>query len=100
MILIEEAIAYIFESQLNTLNFQSIAIANLGCVLLKAQGVKQPRSEWINPYPTMIERRKARESINSESAKVFVELSKIGAVPRWVLNEFSDIITAIQYCVD
>ena len=96
--LIEKALESIYLYQLNQSNFNSVAIANLGCALLKAQGVKRPEQDWINPFPKLLEKREAKASFDVKVAKTFMELATHGKIPRWVFSEFPSQVKLIRNC--
>jgi hypothetical protein len=99
LVLIEQALDAIYKHQLQQYNYQSVAIANLGCYLLKVQGVKKPETDWINPFPKIIEKHYAQANFDAEVAQTFMDLAKTGSVPRWVLQEFQNEINLIKSCV-
>lgn len=100
LILIEKALDVIYKHQLQQFNYQSVAIANLGCLLLQTQGVKHPETNWINPFPRLIEKNHAQANFDPEVAQIFIELAKTGNVPRWVFQEFPSEINLIKSCLD
>jgi len=98
LILIEQALDAIYHHQLTQFNYQSVAIANLGCLLLKAQGIKHPEPDWINPFPAIIEKHHAQAIFDMEVAQTFMDLARTGKIPRWVFEEFKDQLAIIKSC--
>lgn len=52
--------------------------------LLAAQGVKNPKREWFDPYGTAAFTRRAKETINLQAAKSFMWLHSQNRIPPWV----------------
>lgn len=90
LLLIEEALEAANQRELEQASIAATPIALLGVHLLAAQGAKDPRVEWINPFQGILAEQGAKESIDPAVARTFLALSSEGAVPGWVL-EIADV---------
>lgn len=66
-------------------SYQSaVPIASLGLALCYLKGVKNPDSNWFNPYEQKIMQQSARLSVSQATATTFLDLAAEGLLPTWV----------------
>lgn len=85
--LIEQALESINIIEIERSNYHAIPLGNLGEILCRLQGVKQAKSEWVNPYPNYIKSKEIKKIIPEKPARLFLTLSREGKLPRWVFDE-------------
>lgn len=86
MALIEQALKSQAKERLEQLAADAAAIALHGAYSLRASGVKEPQVEWFNPWSRLVEQNEARNEIDPETARLFLELSAESAVPAWAVG--------------
>lgn len=87
LILIFQALRAIDKHLLENANQNAIPIAGLGVATLSSQGVKNPKIEWFNPYPKMLESfDETAIQIPNHVSETFSQLSREGKVPSWATN--------------
>ncbi|MEH2467850.1 hypothetical protein [Nostoc sp.] len=65
--------------------YQSAApVASVGMALCFLKGVKNPDSNWFNPYQQKLFAKNARLTISQATAKTFLDLAHQGLLPTWV----------------
>lgn len=95
--LVSEALDAIYEKQLSDANLIAAPIANHGILSLQALGVKKkPKSDWINPYPQLIEKHQNKGLVDNETVETFKQLAQSQQIPPFVFNEFYEIAKVIQ----
>lgn len=84
LLAVEAALGAIEQRQLEQANLAAIPIGLLGCYLLSAQGAKDMLPEHFNPYARLLNQQQAKDEVDPEVAKTFLELLAAGQVPGWV----------------
>lgn len=64
-------------------NLNAIPITNLG-MLWANVNYKNPKENWINPFPTWAKQKEARKLIPKEAALLFLRLQNEHKIPSWV----------------
>lgn len=93
---IERALELANEFELERLEAESRAIANVGVTLAAANGAKHPSTRWYNDWESIAFVRGAKATIPTQAAKSYLALQKIGRVPEWVADQLEDAIEMIK----
>lgn len=87
---VEGALRALHESEIDRANLAAIPVSLLGVVLCKIQGERKAKPEWFNPFGELILEREAKERIDGEAARTFMELAREGKIPSWAVS-FLDV---------
>ncbi|MEH2102569.1 MAG: hypothetical protein V7K76_23020 [Nostoc sp.] len=82
--LIEQAVAQMHQTKLVDAYHWAAPIASVGMALCYLKGVKNPDSNWFNPYQQKLFTKNARLTISQATAIIFLDLAQEGLLPTWV----------------
>jgi hypothetical protein len=66
------------------------ALGSLGVVVGSAAGMKSPKHKDFDPVQAIAQRKEAIELCSKSTARLLLDLSRDGKIPRWVMGELRD----------
>ena len=76
--------------RLKTLEREAKPVANLGAIVARLGGVKNPDTAWVNEYELVNRKIEINKLFSPEVAKFYVDLHKRKIIPGWV-DELTDL---------
>lgn len=83
---IQQALQSANEDKLFELAQHATPIAIAATAQLKAQGAKEVKPEWFNPYQRAIDKMQVRKMLRKEAAETFNELNQAGRLAPWLFH--------------